>query len=87
MSHSLVINFSIDQAEFNILIHRVRNFGEDIDRFLRTNGWGSIDMGEVDSATTQLIIRAIKRSKLRRVSVWVEEEMGRQYLLGNVEVR
>ncbi|MFD2057636.1 hypothetical protein ACFSQT_32485 [Mesorhizobium calcicola] len=87
MSRSLVINFNIDQAELYGLIHRVRNFGEDVYRFLRTNGWGEIDIGEVDAATTQLIMRDIKHSKLRRVTAWVEEEMRRQHLLGEVEVR
>ncbi|TIS74906.1 MAG: hypothetical protein E5W94_23255 [Mesorhizobium sp.] len=83
----MVINFNTDQAELYGLIHRVRNFGEDVHRFLQTNGWGEINMGEVDAATTQLIIREIKHSKLRRVTVWVEAEMRRSHLFGVVEVR
>jgi hypothetical protein len=86
MSRSLVISFNSDQAELYGLIHRTRNFGEDVYRFLQTNGWGEINMGEVDAAITQLIIRDIKHSKVRRVAVWVEEEMTRQHLLGAVEV-
>jgi hypothetical protein len=84
LSHSLTIDFDPDQAEFGALLHRVRNFGEDVYRYLRTNDWGEIDLNEVDAATTRLTIRGIKSSKLRRISTWVGEEMRQQHLLGRI---
>ncbi|WP_256752321.1 hypothetical protein [Mesorhizobium sp. Mes31] len=82
MTHFLTIDFDPEQAETDALIHRVRNFGEDVYRYLRTTGWGEIKMAEVDAAMTQLIIRDIKGSKLRRVRAWIVDEMNRHHLSG-----
>jgi hypothetical protein len=80
----LTIDFDPYQAEPAALLHRVRNFGEDIYRYLQATDWGEIRMDEVDAATTKLIIRDIKSSKLRRVRSWVAEEMKRQHLAGTI---
>jgi hypothetical protein len=86
LPHSLTITFDAKQAEFSALSHRIRNFGEDIYRYLKTNGWGEIALTEIDAATTQLTIRDIKGSKLRRVTAWVDDEMRRQHLSGAIHL-
>jgi hypothetical protein len=58
MSRTIVIRFPKDQDEEFSLIHRLRNFGEDVFRHLRDSekGWGEIDLAEVDAATSQFTI-------------------------------
>jgi hypothetical protein len=86
MSKSVVIHFEPDQDDEYSLIHRLRNFGEDVFRQLRDNGWGEVSLHEVDRATEHFTVRSIKASKLRTLLRWVEQEAARQHLRVTIEV-
>jgi len=44
------------------LVHRLRNFGEDLYREFSTSGFAEISLNEVDSATSELrVVRNAKR--------------------------
>jgi hypothetical protein len=87
MSRIIVIHFAQDQDEQHSLVHRLRNFGEDVFRGLRDNGWGAVSLDEVDRATTHFAITDVKASKLRRLISWIEHEADRQRLRVTAEVR
>jgi DNA polymerase III delta subunit len=88
MPHSITIRFKSGQAEACTLIHRLRNYGEDVFRFLRDdhNEWGELDLSEVDAATEQFTVHGVKRSKLRRLLRWIEDEAERQNLCIDTDV-
>ena len=62
------------------LIHRLRNYGEDVYRYTRDNGMGQVDLDEVDSAKDQFSVRGVANSKVRRLCRWLEKEGSRQNL-------
>jgi hypothetical protein len=88
MSRTVVIHFQPNPGEeSHVLIGKLRNYGEDVFRFLRDTPWGTIDLGEVDRAQTQFSITNVKASKMRRLIAWIETEALRQYLMVSIEVR
>lgn len=88
MSRTLIIHFQPNLGEeSHILVHRLRNFGEDVFRFVRDNQWGTVDLGEVDRAKTHFSVANVKAPKFRRIIGWIEEKASRQYLKVSVEVR
>jgi hypothetical protein len=54
------------------LLHRFRNFGEDVWRDLRFSCDVSLD--DVDTATTELTIRRIRKRELRNVINYLERQ-------------
>ena len=86
MSRTITIHFPAGQAEEFDLIHRLRNFGEDVFRFLRANDWGSVDIEEIDRAISFFSTHDIKRSKLRRLTAWLDAEAERHNLLISMEI-
>lgn len=88
MSRTVVIHFRPNPGEeSHVLVDKLRNFGEDVFRFLRDGQWGTVDLGEVDRAQTQFSVANVKASKLRRLIAWIEAEAARQYLAVSIEVR
>lgn len=85
---TILIRFPTDQADELILIHRLRNYGEDVYRYTRDNGKGvgELDLDEVDAAVTEFSIRGVAQSKVRKLRKWVEDEAARQNLLVTTEV-
>ncbi len=55
MSRTVVIHFEpLPGEESGLLINKLRNYGEDVFRFLRDTPWRTVDLGEVDRADTVL---------------------------------
>jgi hypothetical protein len=46
--------------EGNVLLHRVRNFGETLFRHFRDSDRGHIDLEQVDAATTRLVVTRVR---------------------------
>jgi hypothetical protein len=88
MARTIVIRFPKHQAEEYNLIHRLRNYGEDVYRHLQDSdrGSGEIDLAEVDAATSQFSIRGVSPRRLQRVLKWVYKEAARQNLQIDTEV-
>ncbi len=70
------------------LIHRFRNFGEDVYRHTRDSGQGAgeVDIDEVDAAMNQFSVHRVARVQVRRLVGWLEKEAARQNLLIAIEV-
>lgn len=64
------------------LIHRLRNYGEDVYHYTLNGGtgMGEVDLEEVDSAKDQFSVRRVANHKVRGLCVWLEEEGARQNL-------
>lgn len=88
LMRTILIRFPTHQSEHSGLIHRLRNYGEDVYRYTRNygKGFGEVDIDEVDAATTEFSVRGVAGSKVRRVLQWLEEEATRQNLEINTEV-
>ena len=82
----IVVQFSTPQGQEHDLVMRLRNFGEDLHRWLRSNGWGIVDLNEVDSAEERFAVMGVTQSKMKRVTEWIESEANRQNLLVHIDV-
>ena len=67
------IRIAVSDAPTPEVIHRFRNFGEDIYRALRDQCSVSID--EIDAATTSFLVRDIHKRDVRRISKIIQEEL------------
>ena len=76
-----------DQGELPKFDHQFGNFGEDVFRWLRANGWGEVDIDEVDRGGGRFAVTAIAAKNVRRVIKWLKEEAVRQHLPVVVERR
>jgi hypothetical protein len=59
------------------VVHRFRNFGEDIYRALREECSVSID--EIDAATTSFMVRDIHKRDVGRITKLIKEELRRHH--------
>jgi len=86
---TIVIRIPTDHSEELGLINRLRNYGEDVFRYVRDNGkgMGEVDLGEVDTATAEFSVRGVTNSKIRRLRLWLEGEAKRQNLPVKTDVR
>ncbi len=48
------------------LLHRVRNFGETLYGHFSASGGGSVDLKQVDTATTTLVVECVRKRDLGR---------------------
>jgi hypothetical protein len=73
MAPDIVIDFEVptDSSARADIVHRIRNFGEDLYRELKRSGLAEIDLDEVDRAIDQIHARAIKVRKVRTVSAFI----------------
>jgi len=74
MAPDIVIDFELptESSARGDIIHRIRNFGEDLYRELKRTGLAEIDLGEVDRAIDQIRARTIKARKVRTASAFIE---------------
>jgi hypothetical protein len=61
-------------------IHRMRNFGEALYHALQKNGWGSISLHEIDSATTQLRVDVFPRRSVRQIAQMIQKLLVKHHL-------
>ena len=72
------IRIAVADAPTPEVVHRFRNFGEDIYRALRDQCSVSID--EIDASTTSFLVKDIHRQDVRRISKIIREELRRHNL-------
>lgn len=63
------------------MIHRFRNFGEDIYRLLRETC--SVDIDEIDAATSSFVVRDIHKRDLGVVTQTIKQELKRHHFDGS----
>lgn len=83
---TVLVRFVDDESRE--LVHRLRNYGEDVFYHLpdAERGMGQVSMDEVDAATSEFSVRGVAQSKVRRLRQWLEEEAARQNLRVSTEV-
>jgi len=86
MRPQLVISFAGDAADTK-LVHRVRNFGEDLHRAFETRDDAAISLDEVDVATNELRVTVKSVSKVRRVAQFLEQVLGDHGFEGAAQIR
>jgi len=74
---SAAIKVEISDEPTGDVVHRFRNFGEDIYRVLRDTCSVSID--EIDRSTTSFIVRDIKRRDVGIVTQTIKRELRRHH--------
>jgi hypothetical protein len=83
---TVVIHFHPEQDERALLIHRLRNFGEEVWTQAREAEWGTVNLREVDRATTQFSVTDVHAKKLRRLTGWIQEKADLRNLRISIEV-
>jgi hypothetical protein len=61
-------------------ISRLRDFGEVLYHTLEENGWGTISLHEIDSATTQLRVAVLPRRSVRQTAQMVQKLLVKHHL-------
>ena len=79
MARQIVINFILGPDRSSD-IHRVRNFGEDLYRHCRNDGWASISLADVDRATDQLKVSIRSARRVRRTAQMIEKLLVQHFL-------
>ncbi len=74
---SAAIKIEISDPPTSEVIHRFRNFGEDIYRLL--GDMCSVDIDEIDAATSSFVVRDIHRRDLGEVTQTIKRELKRQW--------
>jgi hypothetical protein len=78
----IVIDFRLPTESFarNQIVHRIGNFGEDLYGEFKQSDLANIDLAEVDRATDQLCVRAVKSRKVRIVTTIITKMLERHNL-------
>jgi hypothetical protein len=74
MARQIIIDFEPGH------IHRMRNFGEALYYTLQEDGWGSISLDEIDSATVQLRVAVFSRRRVRRIAQMIQKLLVEHHL-------
>jgi hypothetical protein len=61
-------------------IHRIRNFGEDLYRACRDDGWASVSLQQVDRATNQLRVAVRSKRRIRRIASLIRGLLEKHFL-------
>ena len=77
---SAAIKIEIANSPTSDVVHRFRNFGEDIYRHLRDKC--SVSIEEIDRATTSFVVRDIHRRDLGTVTKTIKSELKRHHFEG-----
>jgi len=85
MPRRIIIDFDAEPDE-RALIHRVRNFGEDLFRACREDGWAEISLDEMDRATNQLIVKVGSARRERRIAAMIEALLARHFFTGKARL-
>jgi hypothetical protein len=72
MAREIIIDFDTGPGAPS-LTHQVRNFGEDLYRVCKADGWASIAMEDVDRATNQLRVTVRAKRRVRRVMSMIDK--------------
>jgi hypothetical protein len=72
MSRQIIISF-IPGPDRSFDVHRIRNFGEDIYRHCRNDGWASISTADVDRGTDELKVSIRSARRVRRTAQMIEK--------------
>jgi len=78
---SAAIKIEISDPPTSEVIHRFRNFGEDIFRLLRDTC--SVDIDEIDAATSSFVVRDIHKRDLGVVTQTIKQELKRHHFDGS----
>ena len=79
MARQIIINFILGPDRSSD-IHRIRNFGEDLYRLCRNDGWASISIADVDRATNQLRVSIRSARRVRRTGQMIEKLLVQHFL-------
>ena len=74
---SRAIRVEISDEPTSDIVHRFRNFGEDVYRSLRDTC--SVSIAEIDACTTSFTVRDIHRSDLGNVTQAIKRELKRHH--------
>jgi hypothetical protein len=72
MGRQIVINFILGPDRSSD-IHRIRNFGEDLYRHCRNDGWASISLADIDRATDRITVSVRSARHVRRSAQMIEK--------------
>lgn len=67
-------------AASSSLVHQIRNFGEDVWRFAKTEKGAAISLQDIDRATDRLELRINSSRRVRRVVREVERMLAEHFL-------
>jgi hypothetical protein len=75
MARQLLIDFDLPALakDRNALIHRVRNFGEELFHACKEDGWASVSLQEIDRATNQICVTVRSTRRIRRISSMIDK--------------
>jgi len=79
MARQIIINFILGPDRSSD-IHRIRNFGEDLYRHCRNDGWASISIADVDRATNQLRVSIRSARRVCRTAQMIERLLVQHFL-------
>jgi hypothetical protein len=65
MTWQIIIDFDGGQAS-PTFVHQLRNFGEDLWRACKQDGWASMVIDDIDRATNQLTVTVLSSRRVRR---------------------
>ena len=85
MPRRIIIDFDAEPDE-RALVHRVRNFGEDLYRACRDDGWAEVSLDEVDRATNQLIVKVGSAQRECRIAAMIEALLAKHYFTGKAHL-
>jgi hypothetical protein len=82
MAWQIVIDFELPADTFGRsgLIHRIRNFGEDLYRAFRDSRQAHVDLEDIDRATDRICVTTIKNRQVRTVAGRIRKLLERHHL-------
>jgi len=79
MARQIVVDFNLGRDRCSD-IHRIRNFGEDLYRQCRDEGWASISITDVDPATDELRVSVRSARRVRQAAQMIENLLAHHFL-------
>jgi hypothetical protein len=80
------ISISFNWPQDNQRIHEMRNFGEDLYRAFKDDGWAEISLDEIDKATDHLRVTVFSARRARRINAIVNKLLNEHFLAGYATV-
>jgi len=79
MAWQIVIDFA-GAENAPSFIHKFRNFGEDLWRACKQDGWASIGLEDIDRARNQLVVTVSSSRRVRRMVKLTNRLLGEHFL-------
>jgi hypothetical protein len=79
MAWQIVIDFEGGEAS-PTFVHQLRNFGEDLWRVCKEDGWASMVLEDIDRATNQLTITVLSSRRVRRTVSMTRKMLDKHFL-------